>query len=107
MSTYLVVHHRADKQSWVNSWLDDDRLEAIQTTPQVAHLCRTALASGQQVFVHRCAAGHAPPVICCALEVDSVSTIGGTTWLVKFKNQHALSAAPPVQPMPGQNSYVF
>ena len=28
---YVVVHHRSDpNQPWVNSWFDDDRLEAIQ-----------------------------------------------------------------------------
>jgi len=107
MPLYIVVHHRGDpNQPWVNSWLDDHRLEAIQTTTQVADLCKDALAQDKSVFVHRCASGSNALTICCSLKVDAVNQIVSSTWLVKFKDQKPLNLLPPVQPARGQNSYV-
>lgn len=58
MMTYLVVHHKQDiNQPWVNSWLGDSLLDAIQTNGPVATLCSTAHRCGQPIFVHRCAFG--------------------------------------------------
>lgn len=106
MKKYLVVHHRKDThQPWTNSWLDDQRLEAIQTTKQVAELCQDALSSDEVIYVHRCASSMGPPSICCALKVWTVQHIASSNWLVRFKDQQPLNAMPPVQPRPGQNSY--
>ncbi len=107
MSTYIVVHHKKDtKQPWVNSWLDDDRLAAIQTNGQVANLCSDVHREGQPVFVHRCAFASFSPIICCSASVTSVQKIDRKTWLVSFSNQQILGGIPPAQPMPGQNFYV-
>ncbi len=107
MSTYIVVHHRSDRnQPWVNEWLDDQRLQAIQTTKQVAELCQDALSSGEMVYVHRCASVYGPPSICCGLRVAQVEHVDSSTWLVRFKEQEPLNCDPPAHPMPGQNSYV-
>lgn len=108
MNTYLVVHHKLDKnQPWVNSWLDDNRLEAIQTNGRVADECFAAYRDGHPIFVHRCALGSISPTICCSASVTSVQKIDKKTWLVTFSNQQILGGIlPPVQPMPGQNFYV-
>jgi hypothetical protein len=107
MPLYLVVHHRRDPdQPWVNGWLDDDCLEAIQTTRQVADLCNDALGKDHTVFVHRCAFASNVPTICCSLKIDAVDKIVSSTWLVKFKDQTPQSLFPPTQPARGQNWYV-
>ena len=106
MPLYVVVHHQQDPdQPWKNSWLDDELLDAIQTTKQVADACRDALAKNQTVFVHRCAFGNDLPTICCALKVDTVDKVISSTWLVKFKDQQPQHLSPPIQPGRGQNSY--
>ena len=108
MTTYLVVHHKQDiNQPWVNSWLGDNLLDAIQTNGPVATLCSTAHLGGQPIFVHRCAFGIFSPTICCSASVTSVQQIDKKTWLVKFSKQQTLSDIPPAQPMPGQNFYVL
>ena len=84
MSTYIVVHHKKDtKQPWVNSWLDDDRLAAIQTNGQVANLCSDVHREGQPVFVHRCAFASFSPIICCSASVTSVQKIDRKTYFYK------------------------
>jgi len=106
---YIVVHHKQDiNQPWVNSWLDDHRLDAIQTTRKVAEICDTVHRNEQHIFVHRCAFGSLSPSICCSASVTSVQKIDRKTWLVKFSNQQILSGTrPPAQPMRGQNYYVI
>src|SRR5690348_7582473 len=107
MRKYLVVHHQKDtNQPWTNSWLDDQRLEAIQTTRQVAELCREALSSGELVYVHRCATTLSPPSVCCSLRIATIDHLGSSTWLVRFKDQAPMNEAPLIQPMLGQNSYL-
>lgn len=108
MPLHVIVHHRRDSnQPWVNSWLDDNRLEAIQTTLEVARLCRNAHAKDATVFVHRCAFGGDAPLICCSLKVDTVDRVASSTWLVKFKDQRPIRSVPPIQAAQGQNSYVM
>ncbi len=56
---YLVVHHRRSPdqqgpdQSYSNSWLDNDRLEAIITNTKIAEFCQDAQQKGERVFVHQ------------------------------------------------------
>ena len=107
MSAYIVVHHRKDPEKpWSNAWLDDDDdlLEAITTTREVASRCRQALHSGESVYIHRCAYATERPVICCSAQVASIDQVG-SSWLVKFKGQKRLAVSPPLQPMLGTNSY--
>ncbi len=43
MALYVVLHHQKDEhQPWVNAWLDDQLIEAIQTTNEIGELCRRA-----------------------------------------------------------------
>ena len=55
MALYVVVHHRRDaNQSYVNSWLDDNRIAAIMATSEIGRLCSRAKQKGERIFVHRC-----------------------------------------------------
>ena len=108
MALYIVVHHNRDAhQPWQNSWLDDDRLEAIQTTREIGRLCETAAIHSEEVFVHRCAWGETQPTICCSLRVDSVDLIDKKASLVKFRDFVILGNQPPLSPSRGQNFYKF
>jgi hypothetical protein len=102
---YLVVHHRGADQPWQNSWLDDDLLEAIQTTAEIGRLCARAQESDEQVFVHRCGWAGGPPLICCAVRVGRVSQLSGRHAFVEFVGQVSLECSPPLQPGRGQNWY--
>lgn len=106
MSLYLVVHHKQDMdQPWVNGWLDDYQLEAIQTTAKIGRLCEAARSSGEWVFVHRCGWGQEPPSICCAVRVVVVTPLPGGGRLVQFAQPRLLGISPPCQPSRGQNFY--
>jgi cobalamin biosynthesis Mg chelatase CobN len=106
MPLYVVVHHRRDEnQPWVNAWLDDQLIEAIQTTKEIGKLCRQAKERGERVFVHRCGWLENSPVICCSAEVDGVDHIDKTTSLVRFNAPQALNQLPPSTPIQGQNFY--
>jgi hypothetical protein len=104
---YLVVHHQRDSQQpFPNSWLDDDRLDAIETTPAIGRMCKEAKLSGRPIFVHRCAWDENPPVVCCrALVLDAVP-IDRRTCYVRFGSQEVLAEPPPNTPCPGQNFYL-
>ena len=107
MAVYVVVHHNRDSsQPWQNSWLDDDCLEAIQTTRQIGELCLNAQRANESVFVHRCAWGEFAPVICCSASVVQVSQIDRSTMLVTFSEQRLLHTEPLVTAVPGQNFYL-
>jgi hypothetical protein len=55
MALYVVVHHQQDEnQPWVYAWLDDELIEAIQTTSEIGRLCQRAKERGERVYVHRC-----------------------------------------------------
>ena len=83
---YVVVHHRRDShQPYPNSWLDDERLDAIETTPAIGRLCKDAKVSGRAVFVHRCAWDDSPPVICAGLSVLDAVAIDRRTWYVQVR----------------------
>ena len=104
MSLYLVVHHGRDPdQRFVNSWLDDARLEAITTTVEIGQLCQDAQ---QPVFVHRCGFGDARPTVCCSVSVVRVDSVDRHTKLVTFTDQQVLDTVPPVTPHPGQSFYL-
>ena len=61
MALHVVLHHRQDAdQPWVNAWLDDDLIEAIQTTTEIGHLCRRAKERGERVSPELCAACRRP-----------------------------------------------
>ena len=103
---YVVVHHRQDTdQRWPNSWLDDERLEAITTTLEIGGLCSDAMARGDSVFVHRCGWADSQPSVCCAASVIQSAPIDQRTSVVTFAAQQVLGATPPVSPHPGQNYY--
>jgi hypothetical protein len=106
MALYVVVHHRRDsKQPWANDWIDDDRLKLIQTTVEIGNLCKQAKSSRTRVFVHRCALGANPPVICCSAEVVDVNAVDKRTMLVTFAKPEILGDQPPVSPPRGTNFY--
>ena len=106
MPLYVVVHHRKDEnQTWVNAWLTDQLIEAIQTTTEIGTLCREAKALGERIFVHRCGWGESSPVICCSAEVEEVDQIDKATALVRFANALPLHGIPPITPIRGQNFY--
>ena len=103
MALFIVLHHRRDPaQPWANAWHDDDRIEAIQTTPDIA---KAALAAGR-VFVHRCAWGSAPAAVVCEARVLRISSLDRRSSLVRFEALRVLSAAPPATVIRGQNSYL-
>ena len=107
MSLYVVVHHQQDQnQPWVNAWLSDQLIEAIQTTSEIGTLCRSAKSRGERVFVHRCGWGELSSAICCSAEVDSVGKIDNNTDLVTFADTQPLSLRPPRSPAKGQNFYL-
>jgi hypothetical protein len=107
MALHVVLHHRQDAdQPWVNAWLDDDLIEAIQTTTEIGHLCRRAKERGERVYVHRCGWGGSPPVVCCSAEVEDVGTVDKATALVRFASAVRLQQTPPRVPAKGQNFYI-
>ena len=103
---YVVVRHRRDAdQSFVNSWLDDERLEAITTTPEIGRFCLDAQQRGEIVCVHRCGWSDVRPTICSSASVVRVDSIDRRTSLVSFADQKILDVLPPVTPLPGQCFY--
>ena len=108
MNLYIVVRHRQDpKQKWANSWLDDERLESITTSPEIGWMCNIAKEKGERVFVHRCGWGKVQPVVCCsAIVLQSDKTNDQTTWFVTFGEQQVLDTPTPIKPSPGQSFYM-
>lgn len=106
---YLVVHHRRDpNQPWKgNVWIknDDNRLEAIETTNNVAGECEEAMRAGRLVRFHRCAYAGADPVVCSEARVASVQRIDRKTSIVRFEDQVVLEQPPAMLPPRGTNSY--
>ena len=52
----LVVHHQRDAhQPYPNSWLDAERLDAIETTPAIGRCAESCQGLGRAVYVHRVA----------------------------------------------------
>jgi hypothetical protein len=101
------VHHQRDEhQPWVNAWLSDQLIEAIQTTNGIGNLCRRVKERGERVYVHRYGWQQWPPVICCSAEVEEVAAIDKATTLVRFAGAAALEGNPPVAPVKGQNFYL-
>ena len=89
-----------------SGWIDDQFLEAIQTTKDIGILCKAAQRVGDRVFVHRCQYGDIPHSICCSVRVLRVDFVDSSTALVRFTDPRPLSLTPPLTPMPGQNFYV-
>lgn len=90
--------------AWVNN-VDDDRLEAIQTTAEIGNLCSEAKKTSSRVFVHRCAWGGNPATICCSVTVAKVDKIDKRTRIVTFAEPELLGTQPPISPSPGTNFY--
>lgn len=103
---HLVVHHRRDShQPWANSWLDDQRLEAITTTSEIGSRCADAMARGEFVRVHRCGWSDLGPEVSCEVIVTASQPIDRRTYLVSFDHHRILGSSPSVTPHPGQNTY--
>ena len=103
---YLVVHHQRDSRRYPNSWLDDERLDAIETTSAIGRMCKEAKVSGRTVLVHRCAWDDNPAVICCRASVLDAVAIDRRTWYVRFGNQEVLAESPPKIPYLGHSFYL-
>ena len=104
---FVVVHHRNDSsQPWVNSWLDENLLEAITTNLEIGRLCEDVKKNNLDVFVHRCAWNEFYPLVCCSASVIEVAQFDRKTILVKFGNQKVINLSPPVSPHPGQSFYL-
>ena len=103
---FVVVHHQQDSnQPWINSWIDDNRLDAITTTIEIGRLCEDLKKNSELIFVHRCGYGEMRPSICCSAWVIEVAQIDRKTSLVKFGKQNALNSLPAFSPHSGQNFY--
>jgi hypothetical protein len=103
---YLVVHHQRDPiQPFVNSWLDDERLDAITTTPEIGQFCQDVQQRDGRVCVHRCGWADARPTICCSASVVRVDSVDRRTSLVRFADQQVLDMLPPITAHPGQCFY--
>jgi hypothetical protein len=101
-SLFLVLHHKQDPhQTYINSWLDDQRIEAITTTSEIGKLCKKE----KYLFIHRCGCGDSSPVICCSASVVRVDSINQQSALVTFGKQEILNSSPSFSPQPGQNYY--
>src|SRR6185436_10298199 len=99
---YVVVRHRRDPdQRFVNSWLDDEQLEAITTTHEIGQLCQDGQQRSERVCVHRCGWSDTRPTICCSVSVVRVDSVDGWTSLVRFADQQVLDMLPPVTPHRG------
>ena len=106
MALYVVLHHQQDeKQIWVNAWLNDQLIEAIQTTNEIGGMCCRAKERSERVYVHRCGWQEWPPAICCSAEVEEVASVDDSTMLVRFANPAPLNGAPLRVPVKGQNFY--
>ena len=102
---YVVVRHRRDFRPCPLSWLDDEQLDAMETSPAIGRMCREAKVAGRAVYVHRCAWDGSPSVICCRALVLDATAIDRRTWYVRFGRQEVLADPPPKTPYPGQNFY--
>ena len=103
MSLYLVVHHKNDsRQPWANAWDNPNLIEAITTTREIGERCDKST----EVYIHRCAWGSSPAVICCKAQIDRVTILDDHTYYVSFKNAVRRSDTPPTQPALGQNYYL-
>ena len=106
MNLCIVVHHRSDHhQPWINSWMDDDYPEAIQTTIKIGQLCSKEKDQNKKVFVHRCGWGQTEPTVCCEVDVERVDPIDKKTCLVSFHNPKVINHEPVKTPIRGQNYY--
>lgn len=106
MALYIVVHHRSDQsQPWCNAWIDDNQIQAIQTTVEIGQMCERAMRNGGRIFVHRCGWGECAPAICCSAKVESVDAIDRRTTLVIFDDPVTLNDQPTFAPGRGQNCY--
>jgi hypothetical protein len=99
MALYVVLRHpRNPEQVWSNGWRPDDRLvDAIMTNGDVAPLCEQARATGEYVYVHRCAWGGADPAITSRAKVESGAKID-LDFYVRFSEPESVSATPRVRP---------
>ena len=105
MAFFVVVHHKRDQdQPWKNHWLDDDRLQVIETTEDIAARCAEAQRRGERVFVHRCGWLGGPPMVCCSVAIKNARHGSNLGW-VEFHDPVILDIPPTVQPGRGQNCY--
>ena len=103
---YLVVRPRQNPdQTFKNVWLNDDRLDSIETTLELGETCRISMKNGDRIYMHRCRFDNFPPCITCsALVVESLQ-IGQSLYLVRFAEHKLIGEAPKVSPPQGTNYY--
>jgi hypothetical protein len=105
MAGFVVVHHRRDgDQPWSNNWGDDDRLQMITTTAEIAARCEQAHRTGERIYVHRCGLDARPPLICCSVEVESAS-YDAMAGCVSFSAFEFVGLPPSRKPARGENWY--
>lgn len=106
MAFYIVVHHPSDPNKfWANEWEAQTLLRSITTPKNIAVRLAESKASGERIYVHRCAWNAFPAEICCSALVSEVHDLDKTTAFVKFVDVQPVSAPPPVMPHVGQSSY--
>src|SRR5215213_1272617 len=106
MRLHIVVHHQKDpSQPYRNSWLDDERLEAITTPIDTGLLCAQAMKRGERVWVHRCLCPGLPSSVCCSAIVSQAAPIDKRTYLVTFVEHTLINQPPQFCPPPGTNHY--
>ena len=101
---YIIVRHKHAEQIWVNSWKDENTLEAITTTKELAKICELEKKSKNIVAIYRCEYNGSSAVICGQAEVDTVDT---TINYVSFKNYNVLNVSPPLVAQQGQTHYFY
>jgi hypothetical protein len=106
MAFYIVVHHPSDpNKSWANEWDAQTLLRSITTPKDIAVRLAEAKASGERIYVHRCAWGSFPAEICCSALVSEVHDLDKSTAFVTFTDVQPVGAPPPAAPHAGQSSY--
>ena len=102
MALYIVVHHPCDAhQPYANEWDRNTQLpRSIETTPRFVRDHADALRPGERIFIHRCAWGECPPVICCSVVVEEV-----TDFFIRFTDARPMHETPPVRPPLGCGHY--
>jgi hypothetical protein len=103
---YLVVRPRQNPdQTFRNIWLDDDRLQSIETTIEIGEHCKEAMTTDKRVYVHRCGFETSAPCISCSALVVESSQITQSLYFVKFANHSLIGAVPSFSPSQGTNHY--
>lgn len=107
MALHIVLRHKNDQtQKWGNHWIDEDIIDVITTSYEVAKALQDALKQGSSVYIHRCGWAGNSPLICAKVEIESVDWIDKKNALVKFCRQERLGIRPVCQPTEGTSFYL-